>query len=350
LVKIAFYIAAAAMIAVALAVLLLPLMRHGRTSTRPRAVFALALIIALALPLGTASLYLMVGTPVALNTIQAQAPVSMDQALVQLRTHLTEQPDDVRGWMVLAQTNSMLHSPADARDAYDHVLKLAPNNAEAMVGWAEADSMARSDHRITGRALELLKHAVSLQPDSQRGLWLLGIGQFQQGDYGNAAATWRVLQPQLEPGSKVAEAVAMQIGVAQSRAGKSPAGASSVGAAAAEQEAGLRVQVSLAPALKKKLKPGDVLFVYARAAGGPPMPLAAVKRDAAKLPLEVTLTDAMAMTPAARLSSAAKVEVGARISHDGQPIAREGDLEGSAGIVEANRHTPVTLVIDKVHP
>ena len=91
--KIAFYIAAAAMIAVALAVLLLPLMRHGRTSTRPRAVFALALVIALVLPLGTASLYLMVGTPVALNTIQAQAPVSMEQALVQLRTHLTEQPD-----------------------------------------------------------------------------------------------------------------------------------------------------------------------------------------------------------------------------------------------------------------
>jgi cytochrome c-type biogenesis protein CcmH len=44
------------------------------------------------------------------------------------------------------------------------------------------------------------------------------------------------------------------------------------------------------------------------------------------------------------------VEVGARISHDGQPIAREGDLEGSAGIVDVNRRTPVTLVIDRVHP
>jgi cytochrome c-type biogenesis protein CcmH len=350
LVKIAFYIAAAAMIAVALAVLLLPLMRHGRTSTRPRAVFALALAIALVLPLGAASLYLMVGTPVALNATQAPTPISMEQALAQLRTHLTEQPDDVRGWMVLAQTSSMLHNPADARDAYGHVLKLAPNHAEAMVGWAEADSMARSDHQITGRALELLKHAVSLQPDSQRGLWLLGIGQFQQGNYRDAASTWRVLQPQLEPGSKVAQAVAEQIALAQSRAGEAPSAASSAVAAPAAQDIGLRVQVSLAPALEKKLKPGDVLFVYARAAGGPPMPLAAVKRDAGKLPLEVTLTDAMAMTPAARLSSVAKVEVGARISHDGQPIARAGDLEGSAGTVDVNRRAPVTLVIDKVHP
>jgi cytochrome c-type biogenesis protein CcmH len=58
----------------------------------------------------------------------------------------------------------------------------------------------------------------------------------------------------------------------------------------------------------------------------------------------------MAMTPSARLSSAAKVEVSARISHDGQPIARAGDLEGSAGTVDVNRRKPVTLVIDKVHP
>jgi cytochrome c-type biogenesis protein CcmH len=58
----------------------------------------------------------------------------------------------------------------------------------------------------------------------------------------------------------------------------------------------------------------------------------------------------MAMTPDARLSSAATVEVGARISHDGQPVARTGDLEGSAGTVEVSRRTPITLVIDKVHP
>jgi cytochrome c-type biogenesis protein CcmH len=43
--------------------------------------------------------------------------------------------------MLLAQTSTMQHDPAEARDAYDHVLKLDANNAEAMVGWAEADSM-----------------------------------------------------------------------------------------------------------------------------------------------------------------------------------------------------------------
>jgi len=350
-VKTAFLIAAAAMVAVALAVLLLPLVRQGRQSGRPRGVFAVTLLIALVLPLGTGALYLLVGTPAALNgvTAAAAAPISMQQALTELRTHLQQQPDDLQGWMLLAQTSSMLRQPAEARDAFDQVLRLAPNNAEAMVGWAENDSMTRNDHRIEGRALELLKRAVQLHPDSQRGLWLLGISDFQRGAYREAAATWRLLQPQLEPGSNVAKAVAEQIAVADARAGGAPAGASSSAATAAPQGATLQVQVTLAPALKDKLAPGDALFVYARAENGPPMPLAVAKLDPAQLPATVTLNDAMAMTPAFRLSSVERVFVGARISHSGQPAAQPGDLEGDAGVVAVNRKTPVKISIDKVH-
>jgi len=350
-VKTAFLIAAAAMVAVALAVLLLPLVRQGRKSGRPRSVYIVTLLIALVLPLGTGALYLLVGTPAALNGVTAAtaAPISMQQALSELRTHLQQQPDDLQGWMLLAQTSSMLRQPAEARDAFDQVLRLAPNNAEAMVGWAENDSMTRNDHRIEGRALELLKRAVQLHPDSQRGLWLLGISDFQRGAYREAAATWRLLQPQLEPGSNVAKAVAEQIAVADARAGGAPAGASSSAATAAPQGATLQVQVTLAPALKDKLAPGDALFVYARAENGPPMPLAVAKLDPAQLPATVTLNDAMAMTPAFRLSSVERVFVGARISHSGQPAAQPGDLEGDAGVVAVNRKTPVKISIDKVH-
>ena len=349
--KTAFLIAAAAMVAVALTVLLLPLVRQGRKSGRPRSVFIVTLLIALVLPLGTGALYLLVGTPAALNGVTAAtaAPISMQQALSELRTHLQQQPDDLQGWMLLAQTSSMLRQPAEARDAFDQVLRLAPNNAEAMVGWAENDSMTRSDHLIEGRALELLKRAVQLHPDSQRGLWLLGISDFQRGAYREAAATWRLLQPQLEPGSNVAKAVAEQIVVADARAGGAPAGASSSSAAATPQGATLQVQVTLAPELKDKLAPGDALFVYARAENGPPMPLAVAKLDPAHLPTTVTLSDAMAMTPAFKLSSVERVFVGARISHSGQPVAQPGDLEGDAGVVAVERKTPVKISIDKVH-
>ncbi|QRP62516.1 hypothetical protein I6J77_10170 [Rhodanobacter sp. FDAARGOS 1247] len=349
--KIAFVVIAAAMVAAALALLLLPLLRQGREAGRPRSVFALALLIALVLPLGTGTLYLLVGTPNALNPASKQAPpaLTMDQALTELRTHLQQQPDDLQGWMLLAQTSSMLRQPADARDAFGHALKLDPNNAEAMIGWAENDSMTRADHRIEGRARELLAQAVKLHPDSQRGLWLLGISDFQNGDYRDAAATWRLLQPQLEPGSNVAKSVAEQIAVADARAGGAPAGASSSAATSAPQGAALQVQVALAPALKGKLAAGDVLFVYARSPDGPPMPLAVAKLDPASLPATVTLTDAMAMTPAFKLSSVAQVFVGARISHGGQPEARPGDLEGDAGVVAVDSTTPIKISIDKVH-
>ena len=79
------------------------------------------------------------------------------------------------------------------------------------------------------------------------------------------------------------------------------------------------------------------------------MPLAVARIDPVKLPATVTLTDAMAMTPALKLSGASKVFVGARISRDGQPTAQSGDLEGDAGVVAVQRNTPVKINIDKVH-
>ena len=344
--KLAFYLLAAAMVAVALALLLVPLLREGRRHGRPRSVFALALAIALLLPIGAGALYLHIGTPVALDGVPA-APKPMDfqQALTELRAHLQQQPNDAQGWALLAQATTALKQPEEARDAWDQALKIDPNNVAAMVGWAETDSMARSDHLIEGRALALLQHALELQPDSQRALWLLGISQFQHAQYADAAATWRKLQPLLEPGSSVAKAVAEQIANAEARAGIKPADEP---APTASQGAALKVEVSLAPALKDKLQPGDQLYVYARAVGGPPMPLAVAKFDAGTLPVAATLSDAMAMTPELKLSSVTRVVVSARISHSGQPIAQPGDLEGSAGVVDTDRKTPIAITIDKV--
>lgn len=343
--KLAFFLIAAAMIAVALALLLLPLVRHGRQQGRSRSVFALALIIAFALPLAAVGLYLGIGTPVALNGVpRADAGMSIGQAVEELKAHLAQKPDDLQGWMLLAQTYGAMHRQAEARDAYEQALRIDANNSVAMVGWAEADSLLRDDHLIEGRSLELLQRAVKLDPQSQHGLWLLGISQFQHDEYAEAAATWRQLQPMLDPDSNVARAVAEQIAVADARAGKAgtPAAADPAGPA-------LQVQVALSPTLKNKLSPGDTLFVYARAEQGPPMPLAVARMDAAALPATVTLTDAMGMTPQLKLSSAPRVFVGARISKNGQAIAQPGDLEGDAGVVDVNTHTPVKISIDKVH-
>lgn len=340
--KYVFVLIAAAMVAVALALLLLPLLRRGRADGHSRNVFGVALAIALLLPIGTGGLYLLVGTPAALKGVpKAQPQIDVQQAITQLRAHLKEQPNDTQGWAVLAQAMTALRQPADARDAWDGALKADPNDVGAMVGYAEADSMARADHLIEGRALDLLNHALELQPKDQRALWLVGVSQFQHAQYAEAATTWRTLAPLLEPGSSVAKSVAEQIANAEARAGKKPVANAPVGAV-------LTVEVALDPALKAKLKPGDQLYVFARPVSGPGMPLAVVKLAADQLPLTAHLTDAMAMSPELKLSSVPRVIVEARISHDGQPGARAGDFQGSAGIVDTDRKTPIPLTIDKV--
>lgn len=352
--KSVFYIAAAVMIAVALAVLLLPLLKTGRQSGRSRSVFGLMLLIALVVPAGAALLYLKVGTPMALDGVptQAQTTTDVNTALDQLRAHLASNPKDAQGWSLLGQAVMQMQQPDQARDAFDHVLQLTPNDTTAMVGWAEADAAASDSHRIQGRARDLLQQAVKLEPDNQRALWLLGISDFQLGQYADAAATWRILQPQLQPGSSVAQAVAQQIALADARASGKPMPSSSTRApatSASTQGPALQVNVALAPMLKAKLAAGDTLFVYARAENGPPMPLAVARLDAGQLPTTVTLTDAMGMMPSMKLSSVPRVFVGARISHNGEAVAQAGDLEGNAGVVAVGSKTPINIVIDKVH-
>jgi len=348
-VRLAFYLIAAAMIVAALLLLLLPLIRHGRQQGRPRGVFTLAMILAFCLPVAAIGLYMAVGTPTTLSSVpKADAGMSIDQAVDELKAHLAQQPNDLQGWMLLGQTYSVMHRAADARQAYEQAMHIDVDNSVAMVGWAEADSLLREDHRIEGRAQELLERAVKLDPQSQRGLWLLGISQFQHDQYAQAAATWRQLQPQLEPGSNVAKAVEEQIAIADARAngGDKPALEATT---AKPTQPSLQVEVALSPTLKDKLAPGDTLFVYARAEQGPPMPLAVAKMDATALPATVTLNDGMGMTPQLKLSSASRVFVGARISKSGQAIAQPGDLEGDAGVVDVNTHNPIKISIDKVH-
>ena len=59
--------------------------------------------------------------------------------------------------------------------------------------------------------------------------------------------------------------------------------------------------MSLAPALLAKTRPEDTLFVFARAAEGPRMPLAILKKQVKDLPLAFTLDDSLAMSPSATL-------------------------------------------------
>jgi cytochrome c-type biogenesis protein CcmH len=110
--------------------------------------------------------------------------------------------------------------------------------------------------------------------------------------------------------------------------------------------AGLRVAVSLDPALAARVQPGDTLFVFARAAEGPRMPLAIVRQPAGTAAVEVTLDDSSAMAPQFKLSGFPRVVVGARISRSGNATPQPGDLEGLSDPMDS--HGTARIMIDRI--
>lgn len=113
---------------------------------------------------------------------------------------------------------------------------------------------------------------------------------------------------------------------------------------------GIDLEVSLSPELADQTSPTAVVFVYAKAASGPPMPLAAQRLRVADLPVRLRLDDSMAMMPQMRLSAFPEVIVGARISRSGQATPQSGDLEGETGPMSSNPTAPVSVTIDRVRP
>jgi cytochrome c-type biogenesis protein CcmH len=105
--------------------------------------------------------------------------------------------------------------------------------------------------------------------------------------------------------------------------------------------------VRLSAALAAQAQPGDTLFIFARAAEGPRMPLAIVRHTVKDLPLEFKLDDSMAMAPEMRLSLHPKVIISARISKSGQATPTAGDLLGESAAV-ANNATGVAIEINEL--
>lgn len=119
--------------------------------------------------------------------------------------------------------------------------------------------------------------------------------------------------------------------------------------AAVHADSAVEGKIQLDPKLAKQAKPGDTLYVFARAAQGPRMPLAVMKAKVSDLPLNYRLDDSMAMNPGMRLSQFDRVVVVARVSPSGEPMAQKGDLEGASEPI-APGQGKVNVTINKVVP
>lgn len=328
----------------------------GGTGRRRPARWAVFWSILVVLPLGAAGLYAVLGVSPAeqarIGAAGGERPgADMPELVAGLAQRLREDPDNGEGWALLGRSYLFLEQPGRAAEAFAKARALLGDSPDLLVDYANALAM-RSGGDFQGRADRLLQKALEQAPDDPRALWLAGLAAAQRGEPGQAGVHWRRLLQQLDPDSEDAVTIRRQLAQLDGATAEMSVAAAAAGEGppATPPAAGITVEVSFAPAIASRAAPEDSVFIFARAADGPPAPLAAVRRRVADLPLTVRLDEADAMMPGRSLADADRIVVGARVSRSGDPIPRSGDLQGMSGALRAADTGEVRVVIDSVVP
>ena len=297
-----------------------------------------------AVPVLAAAVYFAVGSPGAIDRPpepERHASAAQVAAMVErLAARLRENPEDVDGWRLLGRSYSVMGRFNEAADAYAKAAARAPRDAQLLADFADVLAMARG-RRLEGEPEKLALRALEIEPGNLKALALAGSAAFERKDYAAAAAQWERMLAHVAPDSEDARSIQRNVAQARALAGEKLASSNPL----ASSGAALRGTVSLSPKLKDKAAPDDAVFVFARAAQGPPMPLAVARVRVRDLPYRFALDDSMAMTPELKLSAFPKVVVTARISKGGNATAQPGDLQGASAPV-ANNAAAVDVVID----
>jgi len=344
------------------------------TGSKPdrRLVWGLAAMV----PLAAFSLYFWLGNPGAFMGGAATPAASTEVAggeaggpahpgagafVKQLEQKVRSNPGDGNALADLGFAYAMTGRFPEAYKAYVAANKLLPEEPRILSAFAEVTAIVNNNN-LEGKPMEMVNKALSINPNEVRGLLLSGEYAVQHKEYEKAAQFWERAARNLPPEDQTRQTIldkaqeARRIAKggtpmdqldnlsAQGQAGNQQTAVKAPVAAAGGGSISGRVEI--APALKARLGPNDVLFVIARApAGGPP--LAAVKGAAASLPADFNLDDSMAMAPGANLSSQKAVTIVARVTRSGQPTPNPGDMEGTVMGVKIGSQD-VKIVIDKV--
>ena len=332
-----------------------------------------AVLLGVSIPFFVLLVYALVGYPQAMlpqpppaasaggEVTSAQIEAMVESLSKRLESKTTAEAGDLQAWTMLARSFVVLQRYPEASRAYARARTLAPNDAQLMADHADALAMTQNQS-LVGEPTKLIERALQIDPKNIKTLALAGSAAFERKDFAAALGYWERAQQLAQPGSEFAAGLQSSIQQARAAVGgassvaasgtavqQGAAGSGAAQAVAASAAAPTSGMVQLAGALASKVAPTDTVFVFARAAQGPRMPLAIFKRKARELPLTFTLDDSSAMSPDLKLSKFPNVVIGARISRSGDAMPQSGDLIGQIGPV-ATGSGKLVLVIDRVQP
>lgn len=267
---------------------------------------------------------------IALVDPETGARLAMARSQVELQARLQQTPDDAEAWATLAQLQMASGAPATAAASWARATALVPDQPDWWVAEAEAMAAERQQD-LRGPPRERIERALALAPDHGKALFYGGMAAAQSGDIEIARARWSRLLEAHELPPQVRQVVVR--------------GVQEWGGAAAPADVAVTVEITLDPALGEVLGERTVLWVFAKAVDGPPMPLAVRRMQPEAFPVTVTLGDADAMTPELRLSRFTEVELTARLGTGEDVTAQAGDPEGRLRL-QLPVTTPQRLVLD----
>ncbi|MDO8769831.1 MAG: c-type cytochrome biogenesis protein CcmI [Burkholderiaceae bacterium] len=307
--------------------------------------------VGLSVPLVAISLYLVLGSPAALDPAQTDAPkeqahqITEEQILgmvAALAQRLEKEPNNTEGWVMLARSYNAIGRFAEAAAAYGRLVKLVPGDAALLADYA--DTLAMSLNRsLQGEPEQLIAQALAADPKNVKALALSGSAALERRDYARAVAQWQKILLVVPPESEIARSTKNSISQAQGQAqagapavAQAPVAAAPRAPSAPKAGTGAPVAVGaevagtveLDAVLRSKVADTDTVFIFARAAQGPRFPVAVLRKQVKDLPTSFVLDDSMSMVADAKLSSFPMVVVGARISKSGSATSSAGDLEG----------------------
>jgi len=162
----------------------------------------LRLAIAAFLPLASIGLYGLAGSP-DMPSLPLQARLEdpgQDIAILVARTerHLASQPDDGRGWDVIAPIYLRAGRIADARSAYRNALRLLGPDIHRLGGLAEA-LMAEAQGSVDKETLDVLRQIVQLEPENPRARFYIALSSEQAGRRDEARQAFEALAKQSPP-------------------------------------------------------------------------------------------------------------------------------------------------------
>lgn len=319
---------------------------------------------------GSATLYQALGDPRAAghatapaasakaNDQHAVTPEQIQNMAARLAERLKADPSNAEGWAMLARSYTALGRYRDAATAFQRANELVPGNASMLADHADVVAMAQGK-RLAGEPSRLIQAALDADPRHAKALALAGSVSFEAHDYSAALGYWERLLAVVPPGSDLARSVQRNIDDARRMEsapmaargnGVAPGTTAQGGSTSATAAAGpITGRVQVQPELLARIQPGDTLFVFARAAQGPRMPLAVVRQPVGSWPASFTLDDSMAMAANLRLSLHDRVNVGVRISRSGSATPQSGDLVGESPVIRTGARD-LLVVVDRVSP